>query len=73
MEATRYCLNACFIFELFVCQLYKLSIFVTDIGELRWRLFTKKELEAQKLAPTRGVLHEAIAREHYQVMVWHHE
>ena len=44
---------------------------MVDVGKLRWRLFTKKQLEAQKLPPTRGALHQAIARSHYQAMVWH--
>ena len=42
---------------------------MVDVGDLRWSLFTKKQLEAQKLPPTRGALHEAIARAHYQAMV----
>jgi len=32
-------------------------------------LFTKKQLQAEKLPPTRGALHKAIARAHYQAMV----
>ena len=31
----------------------------------------KKQLEAQKRPPTQGALHEAIARAHFQAMVWH--
>lgn len=57
--------------EAFVCQLYEPGTTVVDVGKLRWRLFTKKQLEAQKLPPTRGALHQAIARSHYQAMVWH--
>ena len=57
--------------EAYVCQLYESGTAVTDVGELRWRLFTKKQLEAQKLPPTRGALHEAIARAHFQAMVWY--
>ncbi len=55
--------------ETFVCQLYEPGTTVLDVGELRWKLFTKKQLEAQKLPPTRGALHEAISRAHYQAMV----
>ena len=33
-------------------------------------LFTKKQLEAEKLPPTQGALHQAIARAHYKAMVW---
>ena len=56
--------------ETFVCQLYEPGSTVVDVGDLRWKLFTKKQLEAQKLPPTRGALHEAIARAHYQAMMW---
>ena len=59
--------------EAYVCQLYESGTAVTDVGELRWRLFTKKQLEAQKLPPTRGALHEAIARAHFQAMVWYQD
>jgi len=47
--------------ETFVCQLYEPGSTVVDVGDLRWKLFTKKQLEAQKLPQTRGALHEAIA------------
>ena len=33
-------------------------------------LFTKKQLEAEKLPHTQGALHQAIARTHYKAMVW---
>ena len=59
--------------ETFVCQLYEPGTTVLDVGELRWKLFTKKQLEAQKLPPTRGALHEAISRAHYQTMVWYQD
>ena len=57
--------------EAFVCQLYEPGTTVVDVGDLRWKLFTKKQLEAQRLPPTRGALHEAIARAHLQSMVWY--
>jgi hypothetical protein len=56
--------------EAFVCQLYESGTTMDTVCDLRWRLFTKKQLEAQKLPPTRGALHEAIARAHYQAMIW---
>jgi len=40
------------------------------LGDLRWKLFTKEQLQAEKLPPTQGTLHEAIARVHYQAIVW---
>ncbi len=59
--------------EAFVCQLYEPGTTVKDVGDLRWRLFTKRQLEAQKLPPTRGALHEAILRAQYQSMVWYQD
>ena len=59
--------------ETFVCQLYEPGTTVEDVGDLRWKLFTKKQLEAQKLPPTQGALHKTIARAHYQAMVWHQD
>ena len=59
--------------EAFVCQLYEPGTNLVDVGELRWRLFTKKQLEAEKLPPTKGALHQAIARAHYQAMVWYQD
>jgi len=38
--------------ETFVCQLYEPGTTVVDAGDLRWKLFTKKQLEAQQLPPT---------------------
>lgn len=57
----------------FVCQLYEPHTALVDVAELRWRLFTKKQLEGQKLPPTPGALHEAIARAHFQAMVWYQD
>ena len=51
--------------ETFVCQLYEPGSTVVDVGDLRWKLFTKKQLQAEKLAPTRGALHEDIALAHW--------
>jgi len=59
--------------EIFVCQLYEPGTTVVDVGDLRWKLFTKKQLEAQKLPPTREALHEAISRAHYQAMMWYQD
>jgi len=59
--------------EAFVCQLYEPGTTAVDVDELRWKLFTKKQLEAQKLPPTQGALQEAIARAHYQARVWYQD
>jgi len=58
--------------ETFVCQVYEPGTTIVDVGDLRWKLFSKKQLEALRLPPTRGALHEAIARSRYQAMVWYH-
>jgi len=50
--------------EAFVCQLYESGTTVVDVGDLRWKIFTNKQLEAQKLTSTRGALREAVARAH---------
>ena len=55
--------------ETFVCQLYEPGSTVVDVGDLRFKLFTKKQLQAEKLPPTRGALHEAIAQARYQALV----
>ena len=59
--------------EMFLCQLYEPHTALVDVAELMWRLFTKKQLEGQKLPPTRGALHEAIARAHFQAIVWYQD
>ena len=38
--------------ETFGYQLYEPGTTVVDVAELKWKLFTKKQLEAQKLPPT---------------------
>ena len=56
--------------EKIVFQLYEPGTSTSDVCDLRWRLFTKKQSEGQKLPPTRGALKEYIACAHYQAMVW---
>ena len=59
--------------EAFVCQLYAPGTATVHVGDLRWKLFSKKQLEAQKLPSTRGALHEAIVRAHYQATMWYQD
>ena len=54
-------------------QLYEPGTNLVDVGELRWTLFTEKQLEAKRLPPTQGALHQEIARAHYPAMVWHQD
>lgn len=39
-------------------------------GELRWRLFTRKDVQSEALPPTRSSLVPFIQRAHYQVLEW---
>ncbi len=46
----------------FVCQLYEPDTTVLDVGDLRWKLFTKKHIEVQNLPPTQRALHEPLPK-----------
>ncbi|MES9884199.1 MAG: hypothetical protein ABW185_25415 [Sedimenticola sp.] len=59
--------------EKFVCRLYEPTTQLTDVGVLRWHLFTKKQSEGQKLPPTKAALYQSILRAHYQSMIWAHD
>lgn len=61
------------IIEAYVCQLYEHGTTLVNVCDLRWRLFSKKQLEAERLPPTQGALHQAIARAHFQTMVWNQD
>ena len=56
--------------EKFVCLLYQPRTTITTVKELRWFLFKKKQAQSDRLPPTKGALHQAILRAHYQLMVW---
>ncbi|KAK2154993.1 hypothetical protein LSH36_251g00013 [Paralvinella palmiformis] len=59
--------------DAFVCQLHEHGTVVAEVGNLRWRLFTKKQLEAEICHRHEEIFPEAIARAHYQAMVWHQD
>lgn len=59
--------------EKFVCHLYQPKTSISEVKELRWSLFKKKQAQSERLPPTQGALHEAILRAHYQTMVWNHD
>jgi len=59
--------------EKFVCHLYQQNTKICKVAELRWHLFKKKQAQSEKLPPTRGALHEAILRSHYQAMIWNND
>ena len=56
--------------EMFVCKLYDPRTQSTSIAEVRWKIFSAKQLEATKLPPTRDALLQTISRAHYQSMIW---
>lgn len=56
--------------EQFICQVYLPGKSISDIGELRWWMFTKKAVQSENLPPTRSSLTPYILRVHYQVLEW---
>ena len=56
--------------EKFICQVYLPGTKISDIGELRWYMFTKKDTQNENLPPTRAALTPYISRTNYQVLEW---
>ena len=58
--------------EQFVMKLYcgKKSLSVSDLAELRWRMFSKYQCESEKLPPTKSTLEQKILRAHYTALTW---
>jgi len=56
--------------EEYVCHLYEPVSTDTRVSDDRWNLFSKKQLEGNKLPPTQGALIEGIRRAYYQAKVW---
>ena len=59
--------------EKLVYQLYLPKTIITEVKELRWWLFRKKQAQSERLPPTQTELHETIHRAHYQLMVWNND
>lgn len=59
--------------EKLVCQLYKPKTRISEVKDLRWLLFRKKQAESERLPPTQSTLKEAILRAHYQTMIWNND
>ena len=59
--------------EKLVCQLYFPKTTITEVKELRWWLFRKKQAQSEGLPPTQAALHETILRAHYQLIVWNND
>ena len=58
--------------ENFVMDLHcqKRPLTISNIGELRWYMFSKFQYESEKLPPTKSTLREKILRSHYTSLVW---
>ena len=56
--------------ERFICHVYLPGTTISDIGLLRWYMFTKKGTQSKNLPPTRSTLTPYILRTHYKVMEW---
>lgn len=59
--------------EAFICQLYIPNTSLTDIGAVRWLLFTQKQYEDEALPPTRFALDPALLRAHLQCFEWNQD
>ena len=55
--------------EKFVYQLYFPKTIITEVKELRWWLFRKKQAQSERLLPMHGTIH----RVHYQLIVWNND
>lgn len=56
--------------ERFVCNLYLPNTQFTQVKDVRWWLFKKKQAQSEGLPPTQSALLEGIKRAHYQALVW---
>ena len=49
--------------EKFVCRMYDKSSYINDVGEMRWKLFTKKQVEGELSRPKRGYIESTLSGE----------
>ena len=59
--------------EAFVVQLYcrnKVPLNVSNLVELHWHMFSKQQLDAKKLPPTREAFCQKVFRAHYTALQW---
>lgn len=56
--------------ESFICRVYLPKSQISELAELRWHLFAKRQLEGTRLPPTVGGLLPALKRANYQAMIW---
>ena len=48
----------------------KRPLTISNIGELRWYMFSKFQYESEKLPPTKSTLREKIFRWYYTSLIW---
>jgi hypothetical protein len=56
--------------EKFICQVYYPGTNISNIGDLRWWMFTKKDYQGENLPPTRASLTPYVDRVRYQTIEW---
>ena len=59
--------------EHYVCLLYQPDTTLVTQNELRWWIFRFKQVEAERLPPTKAALIQAIKRAHFQRTVWYND
>lgn len=59
--------------EAFICQLYLPHTELTNVADVRWWLFKKKQAQSEGLPSTKAALLPAIMRAHYQAMIWYND
>ena len=55
--------------EQFICRVYQPSSKCTTLADLRWSMFTTKQLIGEKLPPTREALIPAVKRANFQASI----
>jgi len=59
--------------EKFTCKVYFPHTDLSNVAEVRWWLFKKKQAQSESLPPTKAALQSAIRRAHYQAMIWNND
>ena len=59
--------------EKLVCQFYLPKTTITEVKELRWWLFRKKQAQSERLPSTQDALHVTILRALHQLMIWNND
>ena len=59
--------------EHYVSLLYLPDTTFVTVNELRWRMFQREQVAAERLPPTKAALIQAIKRVHFQRIVWYND